>query len=103
MLPEPSRTRMPARTYRRLSRIRNDADFAIQSHEEQAWQDAEIDRVDSEALGLALGRAFDVEAKLYRHGIASAGESAVLRELMLRKLELLSDQNLSRIARRFRG
>ncbi|HUE27654.1 MAG TPA: hypothetical protein VMP89_12845 [Solirubrobacteraceae bacterium] len=60
-----------------------------------------MDRQDSEAIADALRTAYEEEALFYQDGIATANGSAVLVELLTRKLSLMTTVNNRRANRRF--
>jgi hypothetical protein len=61
----------------------------------------EVDRQDTIALGDVLTTATDEELRFLNHGLALAGSSAAKVELVARKVEMFSNINNRRIARRF--
>lgn len=64
---------------------------------------AEIDRLDSQAIGDASRAALDEEVDLLDYGLARAGGSAAKTELVARHVERLAAINDRRITRRFGG
>ena len=64
---------------------------------------ADMDRLDSQAITDASREALDLEIDLLDYGMARAGQSATKLELVRRRVELVSNINSRRIARRFGG
>jgi hypothetical protein len=62
---------------------------------------AEIDQIDTRALGDVLQYALDEEMALLDRGLERANGSRAKAELVARKVTMLSDINNRRISRRF--
>ncbi len=91
-------------TSRQLARARRaqlSTDLAVFRHGLQAQAEAEMDRQDSQATEDALRAALEGEMRLLREGLAEAGQSAAAIELVALKVELLTNLDNRRIARRF--
>lgn len=91
-------------TSRQLARARRaqlSTDLAVFRHGLQAQAQAEMDRQDTQAAGDASRASLDEELGLLRDGLAQAGQLAAGIELVARKVELLSNIDNRRIARRF--
>jgi hypothetical protein len=91
-------------TGRQLARARRaqlSTELAVFRHGLRAQAEAEMDRQDTQAVADASRTALDEELGLLRDGLAQAGQSAAAIELVARKVELLSNIDNRRIARRF--
>lgn len=84
-------------------REQTDTELELFRYSLQARLRAEIDRVDSEAIADAARAALQEELAFLSDGLARAGASQTALELVSRKLDLLSNANNRRLARRFGG
>lgn len=103
-------SRLPARrdpdSSRQLTRaveVQNRTELALFEHRLEARYQAELDRLDSQALGEVITTALDEEFQTLDWGLEQAGGSAAKAELVARMVAMQSTINQARIARRFGG
>jgi hypothetical protein len=103
LLPAPFHddTGLTPRQVVKARRTQASADLAVFRHAVQTRTQAEVDRLDSQAVADASRAAFDEEVDFLDHGLASAGRSAAKTELVARHVERMAAINDRRISRRF--
>jgi hypothetical protein len=101
MADDGDRFRLTPRQSARAARAQREADLFLFLHRLDAAVATEMDRQDTFALGDVLTTATDEELRFLDHGLALAGSSAAKVELVARKIEMFSNINNRRIARRF--
>jgi hypothetical protein len=84
-----------------VGRVQRKAELTVLRHGLQAAVATEIDRLDSHAIADVITTATEEELRFLDYGLALADGSAAKAELVVRKVQLLSQINNSRIARRF--
>lgn len=85
----------------RVAREQRQAGATITRHAIRESMLAEIDRIDSQALGDALKASLDEEVALLDYGQQLAGDNPSAAVLVLRKVQLASAVNNRRIQSRF--
>ena len=102
-LPVPWQGGRPTRTVVKATRAAEKTSLAIYEAELAARFRSEVDQIDSRAIADAVKGALDEEMCVLDEALAAAGDSLAKRELISRKLEIMSRINSQRIARRFEG
>lgn len=105
-LPEPVNDSTGWLTSRQVTRAQRDqakAELTVFGHFLRTRTEAEVDRLDSQAVADASRAGLEVELELLDYGMARAGQSAAKVELVARHVERLSAINNRRISRRFGG
>jgi hypothetical protein len=92
---------MSPRQAAQANRSQRRAEMAVYNHGLEVAVATEIDRIDSYAIADVITTATEEELRFLDYGMAMAGNSAAKAELVARKLNLLSNLNNARIARRF--
>jgi len=82
-------------------RMRAGAELEVYRHALESRVLAEIDRLDTQAIGDVSRAALDEEVNLLDYGLARAGQSAAKAALVARHVERLANINDRRISRRF--
>jgi hypothetical protein len=77
------------------------AEMAVFSHSLEVAVATEFERIDSHALAEVIRIATECELQMLDYGLVMAGNSAAKRELVARKVNLLSNINNARISNRF--
>jgi hypothetical protein len=85
----------------RVERAARRAEIAVAEHGLQAWAEAEIDRIDTEALESVVTTQTLSEIELYERFAQRAGTSAVKQQILATKLAAMSRANDRRLARHF--
>jgi uncharacterized protein YicC (UPF0701 family) len=94
-------TAITGRDIGQAERAASKADLATFKYALKSREEAEQDRLDSQAMADALRASLDEEIDLLDYGLRRAGGSPVKAELVARKLDMLSATNNRRISRRF--
>lgn len=94
---------LTSRQAAKAQRDRAKAELTIYGHFLRTRTEAEVDRLDSQAVADASRAGLEEELDLLDYGMARAGQSAAKVELVARHVERLSAINNRRIARRFGG
>jgi len=81
--------------------MRAGAELEVYRHALESRVLAEIDRLDTQAIGDVSRAALDEEVNLLDYGLARAGQSAAKAALVARHVERLANINDRRISRRF--
>lgn len=84
-------------------RAQASTELRLFSYALEARTRAEVDRLDSQAIGDASRAALDEEVDLLDYGLARAGSSAAKTQLVARHVERMAAINDRRITRRFGG
>jgi hypothetical protein len=87
----------------RARRAQTNTELAIYQHGLQAHAEAEMDRLDSQAIADVSRTAMEEELALLDYGLHCAGQSPAKIEIVARTVERLSTLNNRRISRRFGG
>ncbi len=96
-----SDSEFPDRHLNRAVRLQRRAELAILKHSLKARYEAEVTRLDTQALSDVVKTALEEELGLMEWGLDRAGGSPARAELVARKLTMFSNINSERILRRF--
>jgi hypothetical protein len=92
-----------ARQLSRAKKLQADTELTIFRYSLEARTRAEVDRIDSQAIGDASRAALDEEMDLLDYGMSRVNGSATKVELLQRHVERMSRINNARLSRRFGG
>jgi hypothetical protein len=101
MLPERRSRSTPDRHELEAMRATSEAELTRFRYALDTRLQADMDRLDTDALSGALRAALEAEVGLVEYGLRLAGNSQVKLELVADKVALLSEINAARIRRRF--
>ena len=94
---------LSSRQFARARRAQASSELAVFRHGLAVRAQAEMTRLDSEALADVSRTAFDLECDLLDYGLARAGRSAAKAALVARHVERVATINDRRITARFGG